>query len=247
MLITKKVYYEDPFLYECDAEVIKIIDNKIYLDRTVAYPEGGGQISDIGWLIVGNNEIEFTDVQKSMGTLIHPDNFPSIKINTLIYHVINHEDVAYFEVGTKLKVKINVLHRIKTTVLHSALHLALKFAIEKRPNLYSQIIGCKISEDNARLDFSSERFLPDEIEYINNRLKEELELDTVIDVFPHELYDEAWYWRFKDFTCPCGGTHVKNIRQIGDVFARRKAIGKGKERLIVTVSNIRLNENDYHN
>jgi len=41
--LTRKLYYEDSEQTEFTAKVLEVIENKIILDRTLFYPEGGGQ------------------------------------------------------------------------------------------------------------------------------------------------------------------------------------------------------------
>ncbi|ERI94829.1 threonine/alanine tRNA ligase second additional domain protein [Clostridiales bacterium oral taxon 876 str. F0540] len=52
--MTEKLYYENPYLKEWEAKIIKIInkEDKIcaILDKTAFYPEGGGQSSDRGFI-----------------------------------------------------------------------------------------------------------------------------------------------------------------------------------------------------
>lgn len=245
---TEKLYYSDPFLTECQAKVIsKRNGTEICLDRTVAYPEGGGQIADTGTLCFEGNCVSFVDAKKGVGRVFSVKDFPTVNVDTPIYHVISADDYDKFEIGQELTVKIDVNRRIWTTLHHSAMHLALMFAIEQRGNIYSSIKGCSITESSARLDFSlSERFIEQDISYINENLIKIIQASVPVIVFPYEGEDEAWFWKCQDFVCPCGGTHVTNSAQIGTAVARRKGIGKGSERLFVTVSNPNLSVSDYH-
>ena len=130
---------------------------------------------------------------------------------------------------------------------HSAIHLALMVASELRGDLYHSIKGCSITTEHARLDFSlSERFSADELIVMNEKLNDLILESVPVEVFPYEGEDEAWFWRCKDYVCPCGGTHVTNTSQIGHATVKRKTIGKGSERIIVSVDNPKLTVENYH-
>jgi len=245
---TNKLYYTDPFLTECNATVTgKRNKNEICLDKTIAYPEGGGQISDIGFLCFNNENIQFNDVQKGIGRVFSVPDFPTINVDTPVYHIVQEENFDKFSIGQEVTVKINIERRIKTTLHHSALHLALMFAIQLRPDLYSCIKGCSITEEHGRLDFSIlERFTENDIAYINENLIKIIQASVPIITYQHTNEKEAWFWKCQDFICPCGGTHVTNSEQIGYAVAKRKGLGKGSERLIVTVTNPKLLQDNYH-
>jgi alanyl-tRNA synthetase len=245
---TEKLYYSDPFLTECKAIVIsKHNKNEICLDKTVAYPEGGGQISDIGFLCFDNEKIPFYDVQKGIGRIFSVSDFPTINVDTPIYHIVQEGNCDKFSIGQEVTVKISVERRMKTTLHHSALHLALMFAIQLRPNLYNCIKGCSITEEHGRLDFSIlDRFTENDLTYINENLLKIIQDSVPIVTYPHSNEKEAWFWKCQGFICPCGGTHVTNSEQIGYAVAKRKGLGKNSERLIVKVDNPKFSQDNYH-
>ena len=247
MLKTTKIYYQDSFLNHCAAIVTAIQENRVILDRTISFPEGGGQIGDRGYLYVNDLEIPFFDTQKGVGRILSLPEFPSVQVDTPIYHFIDEKDLSKIVIGDRVKVVIDVQRRIWTTVLHSALHLVLMVAKERRPDITSTIKGCKITTESARIDFFAKvKFLPEDVEWISKRAQELIDLEIPIRVYPHLEEKEAWYWSCKDFICPCGGTHLTNTGQIGKIFVKRKNVGKTTERLIVTADDIKLFEKDYH-
>lgn len=247
MIKTEKVYYEDSFLHTCDARIVGITENKVILDRTVAFPEGGGQIGDVGNLYLDGKQIPFHDTQKGIGRVLSLQDFPSIQVEAPVYHITDGEQLTDIFQGAEVKVKINVEHRIRTTVLHSALHLVLMAARERRPDLTNIIRGCKITTESARIDFfAKEKFTPEDIDAIVRRVRELVSLEIPIEVYPHEEEREAWYWKCLDFICPCGGTHLTNTGQAGTISVKRKNVGKATERLIVTAENVGLTESDFH-
>src|SRR5450755_416834 len=51
--MTTRLYYQDSFLYDFDAEVRDVVDSPrpaLILDRTAFYPTSGGQVFDTGWI-----------------------------------------------------------------------------------------------------------------------------------------------------------------------------------------------------
>ena len=69
--MTEKLFYDDPYLKECEAEVKEVIkkDGKILvvLDKSPFYPEGGGQPSDIGEI----NGVKVLYVYEEKGVIFH--------------------------------------------------------------------------------------------------------------------------------------------------------------------------------
>lgn len=71
MQTTEKLYENDSLLKECRAKVlacnVKDKGYEILLDRTVIFPEGGGQPSDKGWI----NDVSVTQAAEKDGQVFH--------------------------------------------------------------------------------------------------------------------------------------------------------------------------------
>ena len=53
--MTEELFRTDAYLKQCDASVVAVTERGIVLDRTVFYPEGGGQPGDRGCLRLTTN------------------------------------------------------------------------------------------------------------------------------------------------------------------------------------------------
>ncbi|NIW11175.1 MAG: alanine--tRNA ligase, partial [Gammaproteobacteria bacterium] len=61
---TRMLYYENSYLREFKARVLRVLNNKyVVLDQTAFYPEGGGQPADLGFLKFNGGQTEVIDVQ----------------------------------------------------------------------------------------------------------------------------------------------------------------------------------------
>lgn len=69
--MTEKLFYQDSYVREFDAEVLECEKTaqgyKVVLDRTAFFPEGGGQYGDIGWI----DGIRVTDAHEKDGIIYH--------------------------------------------------------------------------------------------------------------------------------------------------------------------------------
>ncbi len=141
---TEKYYYKEPYLSRIDAEIIDIIDNKIVLDRTVAFAEGGGQEGDRGDFLVDGKKVPFYDTKKGVGKMLYIENFPTIQVDTPIYHFVDEKELNSFEVGKRVTVKIDTVRRAKLSISHSAIHLVLMSLEKIYPDYESRIYGASI-------------------------------------------------------------------------------------------------------
>ena len=103
--MTEKLYDKDSYLKEFQATVVSCEQKnettwRITLDKTVFFPEGGGQTGDSGWL----NDVEVTDTREKAG-------------------VIYHETKASLEGGTQVAGKIDFAARFDKMQQHTGEHI----------------------------------------------------------------------------------------------------------------------------
>ena len=231
--MTKKLYYENAYQTEATAKVVKIDGKRVFLDKTIFFPEGGGQVGDIGSI----NKFSVIDTQKvtssNTKTLFHKD-FPVIQINSDVAHIMA-EDNFSLDVDQTVSLKIDWERRYNIMRMHSAAHIAYHFAFIVFGDMF--VKGCLINDNSSRFDFSLpgnaklERNLLDEVEKLSNEF-----ISNNYDIFNEPLEDEpeALYWRCHDIKIPCGGIHVKNTSEIGRIILKRKSQGKKIDRMYIS-------------
>ncbi|MGL5630611.1 MAG: alanine--tRNA ligase [Mycoplasmoidaceae bacterium] len=223
---------ESEFIYdknEMMASIINIMDENykstnvatngtffLILDKTPFYPTGGGQNHDLGTI----NGCEVVEVFKA------PNGQPIHKVKIM--------DRVEIKVADLVNAKIDFLNRSKITAAHSAehlLHQALKKIVDK--NIKQE--GSFKSSKKLTFDFFHNEKLSNEqltnIEsYVNSIIKSEINteisfhsLDDAIKMGAIGLFTEK-YKKIKGLLRVvkignvsielCGGTHVKNTREI---------------------------------
>ena len=210
----KKLFWQDPYLKECNAIVIAIEDNKVWLDQTVFFAFSGGQASDKGTI----NGINVLEAVKQG--------------DDEIYYVLEKE--PDFKVGDNVKVEIDWDYRHKIMRLHSAAHIVYYFFIEKAGQ-QKKVIGSNISINKARLDFAYNESVSQLLPEIQEKTMDVINQGIDIRTFKDEKDQSRRLWECGKWLMPCGGTHVKNTKEIGQIKLKRNNIGTGKERIEVSL------------
>ena len=65
--MTEKLFYKEPYTKELTAKIIRVNDKKIFLDKTIFYPQAGGEPSDTGFI----ENYRVIDTQKEGNEITH--------------------------------------------------------------------------------------------------------------------------------------------------------------------------------
>ena len=222
------------------AKVISIDGNKIGLDRTLFYPIGGGQNWDTGKIITSNEELQVSEVRGR---------------NLVEHHVNNDHNLS---VGDEIIGEIDWDRRYSHMRMHTAQHLMSGLAYELFDGV--RTVGNQINVSHSRIDFNQISFdesmmktLSDSAnQYIKESTKvyesimtrEEInaimpEDRTNMDLLPKSVKDLRVITIGNEFDlCPCAGTHVANLSEIGDItIVSKKSKGKGTQRIKYELKN----------
>jgi alanyl-tRNA synthetase len=185
------------------------------LDESPFYAEGGGQVSDSGWIRVNGNELEVLQVFRTGDD-----------------QVIEVGERADLHRGDTVEAEVDHEARFATMRNHTATHL-LHAALRERLGTHVRQAGSAVRPDKLRFDFTHGQALsPDELRDVEDRVnewvkasrpvrwmnmnREEAERLGAMALFG-EKYGE-WV-RVVEVDAVsrelCGGTHVANTGEVG--------------------------------
>jgi alanyl-tRNA synthetase len=212
---------------QTEAKVIKVFDDGIVLDSTPFYATSGGQVADQGTI----NGFEVVDVSK----------LP----NGQFIHKLEGE----FTEGDEVLAIVDAYKRLRTIRNHSAAHLfhqSIKDTFGKHANQQ----GSQVSPKSWRFDFNHYETEPDtQVLHVESLVKHYIikhPLDVIIREMPLDeakklgamaLFGEKYHdiVRVVDMGWSkelCGGTHVKNTKEIVDfAIVSYESIGSGIYRM----------------
>ena len=231
---TEALFRAEPYARTCEARVDAVAPEAIRLDRTIFYPEGGGQPGDTGVLRADDGTVfAVRDTRKGAG-------------GDDILHLIDPESTPPAP-GSRVVAEIDWERRYRHMRMHTCLHLLS--AVVDAP-----VTGGQLSAEKGRLDFDLDT-KPEKA-----AVQEELNALIARDlpVSPRWISDEALAaqpalvktMRVKPPTGhgrvrlidvagvdlqPCGGTHVARTGEIGPVVVR-KIESKGRHNRRVTLA-----------
>ena len=213
--MTQKLFWQDPYLAECNATVVKSEGNDVVLDKTVFFAFSGGQQSDSGTI----NDVNVVEAR------VQGDN--------IIYALENND----LKEGDKVVVKIDSEKRDRIRRLHAAAHIVY-YLFGKKTGI-TKLIGSNVTEDKGRVDYEYEESISEMLPPIEEEANKVFSSDEEIKTYDSsEPGRRVWEWTHNGeaIKFPCGGTHPKSTKEIGLVKLKRKNLGAGKERIEITLS-----------
>lgn len=235
----KAPYLLDCYKKEFDAVVVKVKEGVfVTLDHSYFYPTGGGQPYDMGTIYSNGNTYKVVFVKKEEGEIVHEVSDMGLKEGDTIHGVIDW-DRRY------------ILMRY-----HTAAHILSEIISHATGAL---ITGNQLEVDKARIDFSLENYDKEKVlEYItqaNKIIKEAHPIHWSLLPRKHaeEVLGEKMTSLAKGFSEEiqevrivdiegfgkeaCGGTHLKNTSEVGEIkFMKAENKGKGNRRIVITLS-----------
>lgn len=213
---------------EFDARIVKRGENYVVLDETLFYPEGGGQETDTGILRYEGGESRVVRVEKK----------------GIVKHVVDPPVPAGVE---RVHGVIDWERRHAHMRMHTSQHLISGLVYD----LYngSRTVGNQLHADRSRIDFRPARFTDEDVKRIETATNEILarRLPVAIrfearealerrvkpdranlDLIPKHVTELRVIEIEGQDACPCGGTHVRNLGEIGRVRMLERS-SKGAE------------------
>ena len=231
-----KEYLLDTYKFVSAAFVISQVEvdqgHKIKLSNTIFHPQGGGQPNDVGELIQG--EIMFKIKSAEVD-----------KTDNLVWHIGQYSSGStFFENNSEVEIRISEEIRRLNARLHSGGHL-LDIAVQRlgyplipgkgyhfSEGSYVEYIGNIPDKDAAIQNLNNEcakiiSEVCDPVNVMNLNQEEAQKMFTVPSFLAGESQIRFVKLTPEDKGCPCGGTHVKHIQEIGRVLIT-KMQKKGK-------------------
>jgi misacylated tRNA(Ala) deacylase len=220
--MTEELFRDDATLHECRARVLEVDEQGVRLDRTVFYPQGGGQAGDAGVLrLPDGRELKVADTRKGAlpGEILHV--------------LADAGAAALLQPGSEVTAVIDRERRVAHMRFHTATHLLC--ALVPHP-----VDGCSITATYARLDFHMNEPLDKQVlneamarlvaeaHGVRHRWISEAELDAnprlvrSMSVQPPRGQGRIRVLEIEGVDLqPCGGTHVANTADIGAVIVTK--------------------------
>ena len=216
----------------------------IVFEQTPFYPEGGGQIGDVGIIYLAE------DTEQSQKFVVEDTK----KENNTIIHVVKTLPLDVQSNSVEYLLCPDYKRRQLITRNHSATHL-LHYVLKKILGDHVEQKGSYVGRDYLRFDFShfekiDASILLDLEEHINNFISEGIALKEFRSIpineaknmgatalFGEKYGDQVRVIKFGDSIELCGGTHVDNTSEIGFIkITSESSIASGIRRIEAVTS-----------
>lgn len=232
--MTTRLYAQDPYLKTAEATVTAITPEALEFDKTIFYPQGGGQASDSGILEMKGDQRTIAKAVSDHGSILH----------------LVEGGTEGLSVGDTVQISIDWNRRYAMMKYHTALHILSQVAYGAYD---AGTTGNDISSERARIDMSFSELTPEMVQRLEAETNEHIAagLDVVVETLPRAEAEtkvnpektrldlipasvtDIRLVRVGDIdTDACGGTHVRSTSEIGGIrITGTKNKGKNRKRM----------------
>jgi len=234
--MTVALYYQDAYLREFEAQVLRVETDRLLLDRTAFYPGGGGQPADRGAVqgVAGAGSV--LEVKKDGGEIWHQleGDLPPA--------------------GSKISASLDWERRYQLMRTHTAMHILCGVIWR---DYRASVTGGQMSPLQGRMDFEFPSMHQDLVRSIEQAINVEVKAERPINsrLLPRrEAFQVPDLIRTKINLLPegitevrvveiegldlqaDGGTHVANTREVGPLrIVDYKSKGAANKRLVLAL------------
>ena len=228
--------HEGTYRKEFSAKVEATFPGIVELNRTAFYHLGGGQPADTGELSWDQKKITVVDVRKK----------------NRIRHIVEGD---LPEVGTVVEGKLDWTRRYSHMRMHTSQHLVSAVVNE---SYGSDTVGNQIGKAKSRIDFKPLKLSVDQLNDLEDEVNTYIDKDLKVEISEKDRSElennpdirssmSSGLWKMLPSSvkrlrvisigdidvCPCAGTHVRSLSEIGKVKFIKKD-NKGAQKLRLT-------------
>ncbi len=231
--MTELLFMNDSYTKDFSAAVTEANGTEIVLDKTAFYPEGGGQLCDLG--VIENNDVIYNviGVRKENGRIIHVLDKEGLKFDDNVHG------------------RIDWKRRYTLMRSHTAAHV---LSAVMHGETGALITGNQLGLEQSRIDFSLDVFDKEKIREYVEKANEYLSRDVPIRTYfisPSEAdekitklamgitqHEKIHIVEIGDIDKQAdGGTHVANVREVGRIqLVKTENKGKNNRRVYFQLS-----------
>jgi len=219
---------------------VDAVSKFVVLDKTVYYPAGGGQPSDIGTISTTSSTLPITSAK--------------FQDKTTVLHFLDEQPLV--DVGDEVTIKIDKEKRMLHAKLHSGGHLLdsalLNIGVDYLTpgkgyhypdGPYVEYTGKIPAEERAeiqqKLEDEANRLIRNGMA-VSKEMADTERVEKLCGSFPSYLSkdSQARVVFIGGLWCPCGGTHVKDVKDIGGIKITKIRVQKDKTRISYVINNV---------
>ena len=234
--MTEKAFYQDSYRKTHQSEVVAVVEGGVILASTIFYPLGGGQPGDTGRLTIGGRDYRVVNTRYA-------------EDRERIVHYLEDAVTDGIGVGDGVDMEIDWERRHRLMRMHTSMHLICSL-------IDAPATGGAVGETESRIDFDLQGQQVDKeqlTEALNALVAQSLPVsvgsitDAELDSNPSlvrtmSVQPPRGQGTVRTITIentdyqPCGGTHVRNTAEIGQLLVTRlKNKGRQNKRISIAL------------